>query len=1061
MRSNASSSRKYPLRLVLVGPFLLQIFAAVGLTGWLSLRNGQKAVNNVATQLRGEISDRIEQNLRSYLTTANQVNQSLAATINVNLLDVQNQRGLERHLWHQLQVFDSVTAIYFGNPLGGIVVAQRQENEKLYIYTTERFVSGKLVWYSTDSFGNRKNLEKIIPAFDARTRPWYKAAVAAGKPRWSDPFLVFGSHNLGITVSQPVYDSTGNLIGVLGTELLDSQTRDFLQSLKIGKSGKTFIMERSGLIVASSTSEKPFLVSKDGKVEKRMKATESSVPLIRLSSQYLIDNFGELSKINTNQQLTFDLGGKQQFLQVTPFKDGRGIDWLIVVAVPEADFMDQINANTQTTILLCFLALLLATNIGIFTSGWIADPILRLRDASRAIANGKLNQKVEVEAIGELDILAESFNQMAQQLQESFTALENTNEELEQRVDERTAALRESEALLNQTQRLAKVGGWEINLETEELAWTEEVYRIYEVDSDFQLTMAAAKAFYPSESVQILEPALESAIANKEPFDLELQFLTAKKNQRWVHILGQPHYKNDVPVKLKGTFQDITDRKIVEVALQEAKVAADAANQAKSEFLANMSHELRTPLNGILGYAQILQRDSSFTPKQIAEINIIYQCGSHLLTLINDVLDLSKIEARKMELHPTNFYLLAFLQVVSEISRIKAEQKGIFLECQFDAALPSIVEADEKRLRQVLVNLLGNAVKFTDAGGVTFKVGVVESVAVESNAMASSAAGIALTAINKIRFQIEDTGVGMTSEQMQKIFQPFEQVGDTRRMAEGTGLGLAISLKIIEMMGSSIRVSSKSQAGSQFWFDLSLPSAADGEVVPKLQPTGTIVGFTGSKRKILVVDDRWENRSVIVNFLTPIGFRVVEATNGIEALEQARELMPDAIITDLAMPEMDGFELLRHLRASPEFKDIVIIVSSASVFETDQYNSLDAGANAFLPKPVEASDLFRLLHKHLGVSWLYEKLVEFPAKKIERDTALSPAAAIVPPPPEEIEIFYDLIMKGNLKAIIKQAEHLKNLDANFIPFAEELCEFAKKFQEKQLKSFISQYKQKD
>lgn len=1006
--------------------------------------------------MRSEISDRIEQNLRTYLTSAHQVNQSLAATINVNLLDVQNQRGLERHLWHQLQIFDSVTAIYFGNPLGGIVVVQRQENEKLYIYTTERFVSGKLVWYSTDSFGNRKNQEKIIPAFDARTRPWYKAAVAAGKPRWSDPFLVFGSHNLGITSSQPVYDSTGNLIGVLGTELLDNQTRDFLQSLKIGKSGKTFIMERSGLIVASSTSEKPFLVSKDGKVEKRMKGTESTVPLIRISSQYLSDNFGDLSKINTNQQLTFDLGGKQQFLQVTPFKDGRGIDWLIVVAIPEADFMDQINANTHTTILLCFLALVVALTLGIFTSGWIAEPILRLRDASRAIASGKLNQKVEIEAIGELHILAESFNQMAQQLQEYFNTLKKNNEDLEQRVEDRTAALQESEALLNQTQHLAKVGGWEVNLKTEELTWTEEVYHIYEVDSDFQLTVAGAKTFYPLESLQILEQALGSAIANKEPFDLELQFLSAKKNQRWVHVLGQPHYKNGIPIKLKGTFQDITDRKITEVALQEAKVAAEVANQAKSEFLANMSHELRTPLNGILGYAQILQRDSSLTQKQLADINIIYQCGSHLLTLINDILDLSKIEARKMELHPTKFSFLAFLQVVSEISRIKAEQKGISLECQFDAVLPSIVEADEKRLRQVLVNLLGNAVKFTDAGGVTFKVEVVESVAVESTA-------IALTAINKIRFQIEDTGVGMTSEQMQKIFQPFEQVGDTRRMAEGTGLGLAISLKIIEIMGSRIRVSSKPQAGSQFWFDLSLPSTANGEVVPKLQPTGTIVGFTGSKRKILVVDDRWENRSVIVNLLDPIGFIVAEAVNGIEGLEQARELMPDAIITDLAMPKMDGFELMHHLRESPELKDIVIIVSSASVFETDQYNSLDAGADAFLPKPVEASDLLGLLQRHLGLFWLYEQLIEVPppAKTSERDIALSSAGAIVPPSPEEIDILYDLIMKGNLKAIVKQAEYLKNLDANFILFAEQLCEFAQKFQEKQLKSFISQYKQKD
>ena len=213
-----------------------------------------------------------------------------------------------------------------------------------------------------------------------------------------------------------------------------------------------------------------------------------------------------------------------------------------------------------------------------------------------------------------------------------------------------------------------------------------------------------------------------------------------------------------------------------------------------------------------------------------------------------------------------------------------------------------------------------------------------------------------------------------------------------------------------------------------------------------------------------MVDDRWENRSVIVNLLSPMGFEVFEAANGVEGLEKAGSLIPDAIITDLVMPKMDGFKLVRHLRESAELKNMVVIVSSASVFETDQCNSLDAGADAFLPKPVEASDLFGLLQKHLRISWLYEQLVEVPplsGKTIKGGIALSPTAAIVPPPLEEIEIFYDLIMKGNLKAVIKQAEHLKTLDANFIPFAEQLCEFAKKFQEKQLKSFISQYKQKD
>ncbi|MGL4378598.1 MAG: ATP-binding protein, partial [Microcoleaceae cyanobacterium] len=411
---------------------------------------------------------------------------------------------------------------------------------------------------------------------------------------------------------------------------------------------------------------------------------------------------------------------------------------------------------------------------------------------------------------------------------------------------------------------------------------------------------------------------------------------------------------NKMGGKLAETYHD----------LEHKKQMADDANHAKSEFLANMSHELRTPLNGILGYAQILMRDQNLPERQRNGLAIIQQCGSHLLTLINDILDLAKIEAQKMELRPNEFHLMGFLQTIREICRIKAEQKGITFISQFDPTLPVSVQGDEKRLRQVLINLLGNAVKFTDTGHVTFKVGVIDSSTIEPETNT-------FNALAKIRFQIQDTGVGMSEEQMQKIFTPFEQVGDIKRMAEGTGLGLAISSKIVQQMGSQVRVTSQLGAGSQFWFDLDLPGTSEFALKPTFELKGTIVGFTGNKRKILVVDDHWENRSVIINLLTPVGFEVFDATNGAEGLEKVNELRPDAIITDLVMPVMDGFELLRRLRNSDQLKELIVIVSSASVFETDQYKSLDAGANAFLPKPVQISELFELLQRLLDLSWIY------------------------------------------------------------------------------------------
>jgi Signal transduction histidine kinase len=484
---------------------------------------------------------------------------------------------------------------------------------------------------------------------------------------------------------------------------------------------------------------------------------------------------------------------------------------------------------------------------------------------------------------------------------------------------------------------------------------------------------------------------------------------------------------NRMTVKLAESYRD----------LEAKKDYANAANQAKSEFLANMSHELRTPLNGILGYAQILGRSKVIPEKERHGVNIIHQCGSHLLTLINDVLDLSKIEARKLELTPKAIHLPSFLQGVVEICRVRSDQKGIDFIYQSDPNLPTGIKTDEKRLRQVLLNLLGNAIKFTNQGSITLKVE-----AIESNATMP---------LPRLKFQVIDTGVGIASDQVNKLFQAFEQVGDRKRQSEGTGLGLAISQRIVQLMGGEIQVESQLGVGSTFYFEVALPIATDWAQKSSVKDGRTIIGYEGASRHILIVDDRWENRSVLVNLLEPIGFTFTEAENGQAGLEKAREKLPDLIVTDLAMPIMDGFELLKQLRNSQELKRLKVLVSSASVAQIDQQMSIEAGGDDFLTKPVDAEELLMLVAKHLQLTWKYDA-----TELSTSDNKLS-ATELIPPSAADLQILLELAQDGLLRELAETAAEIGQKDERYQPFIQEVIQLAKQFQTENIEQLIQEH----
>ena len=529
----------------------------------------------------------------------------------------------------------------------------------------------------------------------------------------------------------------------------------------------------------------------------------------------------------------------------------------------------------------------------------------------------------------------------------------------------------------------------------------------------------------------------------------------------------QPAYDNEGNVVAAvSSHKDITEKREAEEALHKSnaelqartdelaaaldtakqlQVQAEKANRAKDAFLASMSHELRTPLNGILGYAQILKRDAETTDQQQAGLNVIEQSGKHLLNLINDVLDLAKIESGKIELYETDFSLSGLLQDVGDLTQMRANRKGLDFNLDYPEERPIYVHGDERRLRQVLLNLLSNAVKFTMEGQVTLRVKLQRSATKNDEAHKPSS----------YLFQVEDTGIGIAAKDVQAIFKPFQQTGGREHRIQGTGLGLAISRNLVRLMGGELQVRSAPNQGSLFWFEITLPELVDQgymavQETRKIAGIHSFAGEEGQVPTILIVDDNKENLGVLVNLLTPLGFEILQAENGHSGLALAVQELPDAVITDLVMPELDGYALIQQIRQSDNIQKCVIIATSASVFDKDRQKSLDVGGDSFLPKPIEADQLFTLLEKLLHLTWQYEES-EQTIDQVGQSTEL------LLPPDNVLQELLDLVEIGYIVEFKNRLAVLEDTDKQYSPFVSQIDRLAAEFELNAISELLTEY----
>ncbi|MDJ1170178.1 ATP-binding protein [Roseofilum sp. BLCC_M154] len=989
-------SNNIPLQAILIVPFVLQLLGTVGLVGYLSYQSGKKSVDDVAKHFIEERAARVKLYLISEFSNLLQINQISIQAVEQGQLNLNDPEDIDRHLLGQLKLFKSATSVMLALPDGQFRAmhhssVQLGRIEQAYVLAGRDEINVNFI----DENGELEEHLQVISPFVVKERPWYKAVERDRAPGWSEPYQIGNSILLAINAYAPFYDENQQLQGIFAINLDLNRIQRFLQSLTLCEGCRVVILDRQGQMVASSTDDPPFTFeqnAKGGAIRgsfEQIAPSASQDPIVAATGRYLEE---QQPNIEAHAPLYSPLaiqtpGGNwkdyslyveklmvsEQDIQIqgNPSLSALPEGWKLAILVPQSEFMGQIQANVRRTVALCGLTLITSILAGGLIAQWISQPLVCLKNSAQAIASGDLDTPVTISGLGVVHDLSRAFSQMQEQLQTSFQTIAEKEHELAIIIECLPLGVMvfdpQGKLILVNSKAQEVLRGYTPDSTLEQIG---EVYQVYQ---------AGTSTLYPSEQLPLIRALQgENVYAN----DLEIE-VDGMRIPIEVYATPLRNLEGEVTYAL-NVFQDISDRKQAEALLKNynqtleqqviertqelhqtnaeleiAKEAAENANHAKSEFIANMSHELRTPLNSILGYPTLLQQSPNLSDDDRHHLHLIQTSGTYLLSLINQILDFSKIEAGLLNLNITLVNLSNLVEDLKNLFHLKAAAKGLDLRIDLAPDVPRWIETDEVKLKQILVNLLNNALKFTTVGRVSLEI----------------------TKISKptIQFTITDTGVGIKPEELQHLFQPFSQTESGRQSQEGTGLGLAISQKFVQMLGSTLRVKSELDKGTEFQFELDIEETIEDQTsISPSSPQAIQLAPDQNPYRILVADDHETNRLLLISVLKKWGFEVQEAQDGAEAIAIWESWQPHLIFMDIRMPNMTGEEATREIKSRAKNKSPIIIAVTASAFYHQRDSLIASGCDEVISKPFLPLEISQCLEHYLQVEFIYHGTEESP-----------------------------------------------------------------------------------